>query len=209
MDSRFSRTWEQVTLLKGSNQKLDNIELLKNTTSMREWEYHPECAGGFYLIRDKDIAEQYAKMITSDTGNGLPTINQYTLNLAKIHNSVKEAYFNELNKESMIYVGENILGKLPDDCPYKTTGKFPEELCHKCIHDFCDRNAEYIEAILSRADYNLDSILIELVNGAITEEEALWRINNELKANGSEIKIQIVLRDKAFEYLTFDHCYTI
>lgn len=206
-----SRAWEYVTLLKGSNCILDNIDKLREQTKLRDWKYNPECAGGFYLIRDKNVAEFYAKEITVNMGTGVPTINQYVLNLAKIHENVREAYYNKLDTEALQYIGDNLSGKFPDNCKYAgDPTATPSHMCANCYNKSYKRSADFIEAILSNSDsYNLDQIILDLVNNNIQEEEALFRINNELKIAGSDIKIQTVLRDKAFDYLEYDHSYTI
>ena len=68
------------------------------------------------------------------------------------------------------------------------------------------------ESILSEGGYyNLDNVLIELVDKKITNEEAILKINKTLKEAGvDEIKIQISLREKAIKAgLTFQDSYNI
>ena len=191
-------------LIKGANREIgiDDIIIDKD--------YNAENASGFYLIKDIEIAKYYARKLTKLYG-GKPTINLYNFDLTNAKELIKEAYFNEINEESMLYIGQNLKEILPEDCPRQGEG-LPRQLCHHCNIPRCKRNADYIESILSEGGYyNLDNILIELVDKKITNEEAILKINKTLKEAGvDEIKIQISLREKAIKAgLTFKDSYNI
>lgn len=195
-----------ISLFKGDNKILDNMEFIRNNTETHEWWYSPECGRGFYTAKDSKTAEFYAKQIAAKNG-GEAIVNVYMLDLESIHKYVKTAYFNELNKRSLEYVGGNITNQLPLTCPNRSTGLFPVDLCYWCNEYGCEWNADYIEAILSYGEYRLDYILVDLINNKIDDNTAISLINAELKANDSDIKIQAVLKNKAFDYLTFERSY--
>lgn len=198
-------TISNLGLLKGANRVI-NVEDI-----VLEKAYNAENASGFYLIKDLDIVKYYARKIALEYG-GEPTINIYNFDLANAKEVIKQAYFDELNEKSMLYVGQNLKGILPIDCPKIETGLKPREICHRCNIQKCDRNADYIESILSEGGYyNLDDILMELVDNKITNEEALLKINKTLKEAGVEnVKIQVTLREKAIRNgLTLQDYYVI
>lgn len=178
-------------LLKGSNRVIEIEDIVL------EKDYNAECASGFYLIRDINIAKYYARKLTNLYG-GTPIINIYKFDFNKVKKVLENSYFNELNEKSMRYIGENLKEILPKDCP-RQDGGLPRELCHTCLVKNCERNADYIEAILSEGGYyNLDDILIDLIDDKIDDDEAILRINEELrKENLIEIPIQFLLREKA------------
>ncbi len=201
---------ENLTLIKGANRVLstDDIEVLVRGIPK---DYNAENASAFYTINNVSIAEYYARKISKMYG-GVPTLNYYNFNLEEVAGFIKEAYFNELNSKSIRYVGENLAGILPANCPKRGSGMLPRELCHLCSVMDCERNADYIESILSEGGYySLDEILLQLVDGRISDEEAILQINVRLHDAGfSTIPLQISLREKAIRLgLRFRYAHTI
>lgn len=199
---------EQIYLVKGANRILNDMTKAFDFSS---YTYNKECASGFYMIKDEDIAETYAIEIAKQgktEEDRHAYVNYYILNLAEIKKDLKQAYFNRLDKESIHYVGENILGVFPKHCEYYGKSNLsPMDTCHICENEMCNRNADYIEAILS---YNgkgktLDDILKSVVTGDISEEDAIEQINEKLSEWDSPIRIQIVLRKNAKDYIKYGH----
>ena len=115
--------------------------------------------------------------------------------------------------ESIHYIGDNLMDRFPPDCRYFGDNNIkPVNVCYICTNKNCNRNAQYIEAILSDGvEYNLDDILKDVAIGKITDNEALDLINRELYRRNTPIKLQILLRQDALDknYFTFIDSYAI
>lgn len=198
-----------VELIKGYNKKLDNIEYATENI-IKPPGY--ENASGFYTFdRNRQenikIALAYADAVVEETGEGHPTISYYVLDLSTAVEDITAAYYDSLNPESIHYVGDNINSLFPEWCRWYNNNKDikPVDVCHSCPSYDCERNADYIESILSdgKDEYNLDSILTKLVFNEIDDNEALRQINELLQENNVNVKIQITLRPKVMKYLHF------
>ena len=218
MESKYSG--KEITLVKGFNMELKDVEYAISDIVR---EPGSEVASGFYVFNEENLAtaKMYAvrraykeKEFILEDENKPPTINLYKFSLEKAKDSIKDAYYNELNSESIHYIGDNLMNKFPPDCRYfgNTEGILPIHRCHICNKETCNRNAQYIEAILSDGvEYNLDDILKDVAIGNITDQEALDLINQELYKRNTPIKIQILLRQDALDkkYFEFVDSYTV
>lgn len=209
----------ELTLVKGFDMRLDDIEF-----AIKDIVRAPgaEVASGFYVFNEDNLrtAKLYAvrrayKDDKFELHNNMKqaTINMYKFDLQKSKDALKEAYYNELNSESIHYIGDNLMDRFPPDCRYFGDNNIkPVNVCHICTNENCNRNAQYIEAILSDGvEYNLDDILKDVAIGKITDNEALDLINRELYRRNTPIKLQILLRQDALDknYFTFIDSYVI
>ena len=211
MESKFNE--ETLTLVKGFDMELSDIEYAINDILRQEGS---EVGSGFYVFEKATLrtAKLYAvrRAYKSDkfelkNPNRRPTINVYSFELQKVKDELKYAYFNELNSESIEYIGDNLMNKFPPDCRYfgNDEGILPIHRCHICSNERCNRNAQYIEAILSDGvEYNLDDILKDLATGKISDKDALDLINAELNKRNTPIKIQLLIRQNAMAKRYFD-----
>ena len=197
-----SKTADVVMLCKGANMILSNLD---QAFLYQKKGYDAECRSGFYTIADEDVAKKYAVKF-SNVGE-TPIVNYYRFELGRMkRDCIRQSYFNDLSFKSMDYVGRNISGIFPENCTFKDLGKHPRDLCFECENSSCSWSAPYIEAILSdNVDFSFDDTLKAFIVKDITEEVAVERINSMLHQNHSTLRIRVVVRAGAQEYLHYSH----
>lgn len=173
--------------------------------------YNAECGSGFYCIKDMDIAKKYAYRAATEWG-GRPTLNFYHLNHTLIRRDLKVAYFNSVeSQETLDYLGGNITGNFPSFCKVEAedrSGKRPADLCYVYPHS-CPWSADYIEAVLSDATYNLDDVFVAYWNKQASFHDTIETIYEKIDEANDSLRFQVVLRGKIldiehFNYLVYD-----
>lgn len=197
-----SKTTDVIVLCKGANRILSNMD----QAFAYKKDYNVECGSGFYTIADEDIAKKYAIKLCK--AGETPIVNYYNFELGRMKKDcIRQIYFNDLNAESMDYIGRNISGIFPSNCNRTEKSKYyPKDLCHNCNNEECSWSAPYIEAILSdNVDFTFNDILKAFVVKDITEEEAIEKINEILIQHNSKLRIQVMIRTDVREYLHYSH----
>ena len=194
-----SKLQNRITLVSGSNRKLNTEEEIKKYIHKR---YDAENGSGFYSIKDIEIATLYAKKAAADYG-GTAYLNYFELDFNKlIQDNISRAYFNEIDEDTMEYLGYNINGKLPPHCPLnKYRNLRPKDVCMECKETDCSWNSEYIESILLDCiDTNFTDIILDYYDGKIDLVEADDRFKEKLdEYTGGKFKFQVVLRGRILD----------
>lgn len=206
-----SRALDVVMMVRGSNMPARDLDE-EFSDEVIQKDYDGECASGFYLLRDKAMAEKYA-LDRCKKDSDVPYLHYYEVRLADLKRDVKTAYFTDLDERTIDYLSGNITGRLWDECKWEravNTGMSPAEACHRCPVEECERSAAYIEAVLSyNVDFEFDGVLISYASGGMSAAEAIAAMNAMLREYNVPPVVQVTLRQGARPYIDYSHSVVI